>query len=154
MKTKKNKLLAIIFALVALSFLVVHAVYTYRADHFSCVSRIIYFKGNTKLTVQVKFYFDGGNGIFGSLGEYGEIGEEGRGIAQTMTFNYIRRGSEIVMISTQSTLSDSQILFLNNMVPDFYLRKDRGLRLRLFRQGDKGYVFMNNDIPSFICTGV
>lgn len=154
MKSKKNIFLASFFVLTTLCFLIIHAVLAYRDEHFSCRSSITYFTENSQLNTKFKFVFNGRTGEFSSLGEYREVGKVDQKISQFMKFNYIRMGDDMVLVSTQSNFSDSQIKSLQNIVPDFYLRKDRGLNLHLFRQGDHGYVFINNDIPSFICTRV
>lgn len=154
MKSKKNIFIAVFFVLITLCSLIIHAVLVYRDGHFSCRSSMTYFTGNSQLTTKFKFVFNGRTGEFSSLGEYREAGKKDQKISQLMKFNYIRVGDDMVLVSTQSNLSDSQIKSLKNIVPDFYLRKDRGLNLHLFRQGDHGYVFINNDIPTFICTRI
>ncbi|MFI8418244.1 hypothetical protein ACQKDS_17910 [Serratia sp. NPDC078593] len=126
----------------------------YRANHFSCRGSVHYFKDDAQFTAHLKFMFNGGKGEVSSLGEFLEQGEKSQKISQSLKFNYTRTGDDMFLISTQSTLPDSLAKIMTNLVPDFYLYPDRGLRIHIYRQGNKGYVFMVDNIPSFICAKI
>jgi hypothetical protein len=154
MNVKKTILLFTILVMLAISPCVVDLIMIYRADHFSCRGKIDFSDNKRDYTVQVKYIFNGGRGEVTTLGEYSDRWLRNRRISQQLLFDYTHNGDELVMLSTNSALSDEQARMLDKLVPDFYLYKDRGFRIRIFRQGDSGYVFTTYDIPVFICTKI
>lgn len=140
------------FAVLSISPYLVQSILDYRANHFSCGGRIDFSDTRRNYSVQVKYTFDGGTGEVTTLGEYSEAGKMSRRLSQQLLFDYTYHGGEFVMLSTSSALSDTQARMLNTLVPDFYLYKDRGFRIRIYHQGDNGYVFTTYGVPVFICT--
>ncbi|WP_145561561.1 hypothetical protein [Yersinia bercovieri] len=150
----KNTLMFFVF-LTALAFspYIAKMVYDYHSDHFSCRGRINFIYNEVNFNVQVKYTFNGNEGEVAVVGELSKPGERPQRISQQLSFNYTHNGNEIVMLSTHSALSDDQARMLVSFVPDFYLFKDRGFRIRIYQQGD-GYVFTTFNIPVFICTKI
>lgn len=146
--------LFILLTLVFVSYFIEKAVQDYRSEHFSCRGSVEMSDDKRFYTVQVKYSFDGGAGEVITLGEYSESGKRHRRISQRLLFNYTHNGDEFVMLSTNSALSDAQARMLSALIPDFYLYKDRGFRIRIYRQGNSGYVFTTYGIPMFICTKI
>ncbi|ATM74964.1 hypothetical protein CRN79_03485 [Serratia fonticola] len=152
MKIKKSIFIALILMLFAFTPRIIMEFDNYRDDHFSCWGRINFYEKNIEYSAQVKYTFNGGKGILNSRGELTYLGGRTRKIHQNLIFKYTHSGDEIIMVSTQSALSDEQAKSLDNILPDFYLYKDRGLRIRIFNQGHNGYVFVTSGIPIFLCT--
>lgn len=154
MNSKNRYMLWALLAMLAISPYIVQSILNYQADHFSCGGRIEFSDNQRTYTVQVKYTFDGGTGEVTTLGEYSDSGKRSRRLSQQLSFDYTHHGHELVMLSTSSTLSDVQARVLDSLVPDFYLYKDRGFRIRIYRQGDNGYVFTTYGVPVFICTKI
>lgn len=125
--------------------------FTYNENKFSCSGRINFFDEVRTYSVQVRYSFNGGEGEVVTLGEYSEIEGVKLKISQQLSFNYTQNGNDIVMVSTGSTLNDNQARLLDTLVPDFYLYKDRGFRIRIYKQDDSSYVFTTYGAPIFIC---
>jgi hypothetical protein len=129
-------------------------IWDYRSDQFSCSGRIDFTDKKRNYTVQVKYIFNRGKGEVATIGEYNEVGQNSQRLIQQLSFDYTRNGRELVMLSTSSSLSDEQARMLNTLVPDFYLYKDRGFRIQIYRQGEFGYVFTTYGVPVFICSKI
>lgn len=127
-------------------------IYNYQFDHFTCSGKIVFSDENRNYSVHVKYIFDEGAGEVVTLGEYQDSNMTSRRLSQQLSFNYTHKGDEIVMLSTKSTLNDANARMLDSLVPDFYLYRDRGFRIRIFKQGESGYVFTTFGVPVFICT--
>ncbi|CNL67343.1 hypothetical protein [Yersinia aleksiciae] len=153
MNGKRTLILFAFLVVLAFSPYIAKVVYHYHSDHFSCKGRINFIYDDTSYNAQVKYTFDGDKGEVVTVGELSKSGKMIRRISQQLSFNYTRHGNEIVMLSTNSALNDDQARMLVSFVPDFYLFKDRGLRIRIYQQGD-GYVFTTFNIPVFICTRI
>lgn len=153
MNAKKTLILFAILMVIAFSPYIAKIIYDYHSDHFSCRGRINFIYNETHFNAQVKYTFNGDKGEVAVVGELNRPGERTQRISQQLLFNYTHNGNEIVMLSTNSALSDDQARMLVSFVPDFYLFKDRGLRIRIYQQGD-GYVFTTFNLPVFICTKI
>ncbi|AIN18821.1 hypothetical protein CH54_2381 [Yersinia rochesterensis] len=153
MNGKKTLILFVFLTMLAFSPLIAKVVHRYNSDHFSCLGRINIISSETNFNAQAKYSFDGDHGEVAVVGELSKLGERTQRISQQLLFNYTRNGNEIIMLSKNSALSDNQARMLVSLVPDFYLFKDRGLRIRIYQQGD-GYVFTTFNIPVFICTKI
>jgi len=146
-------IILLVFIITALTF-VVNISYNYHYDHFSCVGKIEFNKNDKKYFAQVKYIFDGGKGQIYALGEYSQPGQPNKKISQRLLFTYTRKNNEIMMLSKRSLLNDSQSRILNELIPDFYLYKDRGFRIKIFSLQGGGYVFTTYNLPVFICTKI
>lgn len=153
MNSKKTLILLIFLIIIAFSPYIAKLVHHYNLDHFSCRGRINIINDGTNFNAQAKYTFNGDHGEVAVVGELSKLGERPQQISQQLLFNYTRNGNEIIMLSTNSALNDAQARVLTTLLPDFYLFKDRGLRIRIYQQGD-GYVFTTFNIPVFICTKI
>ncbi|XXD08000.1 hypothetical protein ACMYSN_17950 [Klebsiella sp. R445] len=154
MKSKSANLFIVILTMLIILIYLAQMVYNYRHNHFSCGGNITFSDDKRSYSVQVKYIFNGGGGKVIARGEYHEAGMKNVRLLHQLAFDYMRRDDSIVMFSTTPALSDTQARMLDTLVPDFYLYKDRGFRVRIFKQGKSGYIFTNLGIPVFICTKI
>ncbi|HEM8838447.1 TPA: hypothetical protein U2R15_004156 [Klebsiella aerogenes] len=123
----------------------------YQQTHFTCSAGIDIYSGNVIYVVNMSYEFNGYNGILRSLGDYKDGNQKDVRIARNFTFHTEQDGKDTVLFSQEGIQDEGQAKLLSTIIPDFYLYKDRGLTLRLYRQGRHGYVFTLDSLPLFYC---
>lgn len=71
-------------------------------------------------------------------------------VVSTLLFHFSRNENRVMMISeTENQYAD--FLRTETNVPDFFLRQDRGLALRMIPINKNAYLFIDGETPVFYC---
>lgn len=125
--------------------------YSYQLNHFTCWSKAYIHKGDATYHVLFKYTFNGGDGVVSSVGQYTEPNVNNIRITQNPPFTYYNNSNEFLMLSKSTKLTESDAKLLDPILPDFYIYEDRGFQISIFKEGDNGLIFSQDDLPIFIC---
>lgn len=151
MKKKVNFFIAIVFITVTLAPIVYFFYLNYKETHFSCWAKSHTKRGEQYLFTEFQLIFSKNRGELNSIVKYSDSNNKERIINANLKFTYKKDGNRVVLISSDSISDRSLITLLDPTVPDFFLQKDRGLSMSIFRQGNDAYIFTSEGIPLFVC---
>ncbi|MGF6193336.1 hypothetical protein [Serratia sp. 2723] len=151
MKKKASFFWGVIFIMVILTPSVYLFYLNYKETHFSCWAKSHATRGGQYHFSEFQLIFNSGQGELNSIVKYSDPNNKERIINANLKFTYKKDSDRIILVSSDSINDRSLITLLGSIVPDFFLQKDRGLSMRIFRQGNDAYIFTSEDIPLFIC---
>lgn len=143
--------LVILLPLVLISPFTIYHYLDYQDNHFSCQSQAYFYKGGSTYHVFAKYTFDDGKGVVKSVGEYVSPDKSTLKTSQIVPFTYSYKNGVLMLISESSKLAESETDLLEPLMPDFYLHKDRGYRVKMYHQGKNSLVFEQGEVPVFVC---
>lgn len=146
---RKNIFSTLLFIIImgCLSFIYAHKK---SINNFTCQGQVNSFKGDVSYRARDQYTFSNGNGEIQTIGVYIDKNQK-KEISYDIKFKYDRIGDEFNMLSTYSSLNSADANLLNDVVPDFYLYKDRGFRMIVSLYERKIYVFSTLGVPFILC---
>ncbi|AKJ42306.1 hypothetical protein [Pragia fontium] len=152
MKNKIARAYLLVLTLASLALVGYYGYMLYQKDNFSCDGRF-YIKNNRDvLDLNVHYRFNAGVGLVESQGEFIPYnGEPARPIKIHIKFSYHQDGDKMFLISENTNPNQQDITLLNQLLPDFFLIRNRGINMHIYPQGQEGYVFSGDKIPYFLC---
>lgn len=124
---------------------------SFKRDYFSCESHFTINKNNNTIRAIVYHRFTGNKGdleySFTLSHEGVKIGE----IHRSITFSFQREDNTYILVSNETLKNTNIINLFNPYIPDFYLIRDRGVKVDVRRLKNGDFVFFTNNIPLGIC---
>lgn len=71
-------------------------------------------------------------------------------VVNTLFFHFSRKDSTLTMVSDNESPYADYLKSITN-IPDFFLRQDRGLALRMIKINKNAFLFVDGDTPVFYC---
>lgn len=147
---RKNTFTTLFFITIVgcLSFIYAHKKHI---NNFTCQGQVNSFKGSVSYRARDQYTFSNGNGEIQTVGFYINKDQK-KEITYNIKFTYDIIGDDFYMFSTYSSLNSADANLLNDVVPDFYLYKDRGFRMIVSLYDKNTYVFSTLGVPFLVCT--
>lgn len=125
--------------------------------NINCQSRTILHDGKNVLTIKSVLHINKDNNFFDMFLTFSEQGSSSEKFHRVVNFNYDKNNDIYQMFSdvtNDNTLSQDTRNKLNDMLPDFFLMPQRGIRLKIDRLKNGNYMILNDRLPVFLCMTV
>ncbi|NTX77449.1 hypothetical protein FCL49_09385 [Serratia proteamaculans] len=123
----------------------------FKSNHFTCRAKTYIYRGDVRYFTLMKFDFNGGTGHFSSVSEYHDGKVSLPRININFDFSYSKNDAGVLLLSSNSTLAPSIAKQLRPIMADFFIYPQRGYQVRVEKFYDDGYVFIEGDLPAFVC---
>jgi len=119
-------------------------------DNFKCASSFSTRANNTVISGLIKYTFISGHGEVAADFNLQIADKEPERINRVFNFTYTREGNIYTMVS-EGFYDQAHFGTLKNMIPDFYIIDNSGLRLKIYKQSRHGYVLEHENISLLYC---
>lgn len=154
---KKN----LTYSLTIFSVLVLAGIALIRSMHnetdINCQSRTILHDGQNVLTMKSVLHISKNDNFFDVFLTFRQQGSSEENFHRVVNFNYDKNKDIYQMFSdvtNDNTMNRDVRNKLNDMLPDFFLMPQRGIRLKINRLKNGNYTILNDRLPVFLCMPV
>ena len=154
---KKN----LIYSFIMFTILVLVGIFiinsTYNETDINCQSRTILHDGQNVLTMKSVLHINKDDNFFDIFLTFSQRDSVSDSYHRVVNFSYDKDRDVYQMFSdvtNDNTMSREIRNKLNDMLPDFFLMPQRGLRMKINRLKNGNYVIMNDRLPVFLCMPV
>lgn len=123
----------------------------YQSSHFVCQSDLVIASDTITLTLLSSFAFNGEYGEYHATGSLKQLTQPPISVNRAFRFNYLFNQGQLLMISAENSTHSSSLEHITQLVPDFFLYRNRGVELQLSRLNRSSYLFSQNNTPYIYC---
>lgn len=152
---------SLIYSLTLFSILVLVTIFVFRLMYnetdINCQSRTIMHDGQNVLTIKSVLHINNDDNFFDIFLTFGQQGSSSENFHRVVNFNYDKDQDVYQMFSdvtNDNTMTRDIRNKLNDMLPDFFLMPQRGIRLKINRLKNGNYIILNDRLPVFLCMPV
>lgn len=127
-------------------------------SEINCQARTVIHNGDHVISLKTVLHMDDDDNFFELLISYVTPHQaEPLKIHRVVNFSYDREDDIYKMFSdvtNDNVLAPSVRNELNDLLPDFYLMPQRGLRFKIDKTSNGNYVILNDRLPVFLCVPI
>ncbi|MCK7229997.1 hypothetical protein L8P27_19525 [Enterobacter asburiae] len=137
--------------LVSLTALFLFFYHKHTTYEFSCQGEVTSKGSNAVVRHLIAVNMERGEGRFDIIDQFTPSETQAqKKIINTLFFHYSQKDNRVMMVSeTENQYAD--YLRTETIVPDFFLRQNRGLALKMIPVNKSAYLFIDGNTPVFFC---